>query len=51
MALTDEQIDALAPRDGAYRFTDGGGLVIEVSPRGTKTFRFRFIGPQKRTGI
>lgn len=35
-------IDNAKPRDKAYALTDGGGLLLEVLPSGTKTWRFKY---------
>ena len=53
-------IDNAKPRDKAYALTDGGGLLLEVLPSGTKTWRFKYhlngkrekvtIGADKITG-
>ena len=40
--LTDTAIKALKPQAAAYRVTDGGGLCIEVTPKGEKLWRYRF---------
>lgn len=47
--LTDSQVRALKPRESLYRISDGGGLYIEVSPAGTRTWRivYRFEGNQR----
>lgn len=42
MPLTDTKIKALKPRDKAYQEADEGGLFIEVSPTGQKTWRLRY---------
>ena len=42
MALTVLAIKALKPRVSAYRVADGGGLCIEVSPAGSKLWRYRY---------
>jgi hypothetical protein len=34
--------DNAKPREKAYALTDGGGLMIEVLPSGTKTWRFKY---------
>lgn len=52
MALTDTGIKALKEREKPYQVADGGGLVIEVMPGGTKVWRLRYrlIGrPEKLT--
>lgn len=34
-------IDNAKPKDKRYDLTDGGGLVLEVMPSGSKTWRFK----------
>ena len=34
-------IDNAKPRDKAYALTDGDGLLLEVLPSGTKTWRYK----------
>lgn len=40
--LTDTRIKALQPKVSRYTVSDGGGLVIEVMPSGSKFWRFRY---------
>ena len=40
--LKPATIDAAKPREKAYALTDGGGLLLEVLPSGTKTWRFKY---------
>ena len=40
--LTDTAIKALRPKMAAYRVTDGGGLCLEITPKGEKLWRYRF---------
>jgi integrase len=42
LALTATQIKTAKPRDKRYRLTDGGGLVLDVSPSGRKVWRLRY---------
>lgn len=42
MPLTDTTIRNLKPRRRIYGVADGGGLFIEVSPSGTKSWRMRY---------
>ena len=35
-------IDNAKPPEKAYAMTDGGGLLLEVLPSGTKTWRFKY---------
>ncbi len=47
--LTDKEIKAAKPREKTYRLFDGGGLRLEISPKGQKWWRFkyRFSGRDK----
>jgi hypothetical protein len=47
MALTELAIKNLKPREKSYRVTDGGGLCIEVSPSGSKLWRWRYYFQDK----
>jgi len=50
MALTDKEIRAFKPSPKRVRRGDGHGLVLEVLPSGTKTFRFTYrYGGKQRT--
>lgn len=40
--LTDTKLRALRPRDGLYRVADANGLCIEVTPAGSRLWRYRF---------
>jgi hypothetical protein len=42
MALTALAIKKMRPKQGLYRKTDSGGLCIEVSPKGSKLWRWRY---------
>ncbi len=42
MALTESQLRSAKPRNSRYRLTDGGGLVMDVTPAGKKVWRFRY---------
>lgn len=42
MSLTEFAIKHLKPKDKAYRVGDGGGLCLEVSPSGSKLWRWRY---------
>lgn len=49
MPLTDVQVRQLKPKDRAYKVADGGGLIIYVTPKGSKLWRlrYRFGGAEK----
>ena len=51
--LTDKAIQALKPRAMLYRVADAGGLCIEVTPNGTKLwrYRYRFAGKAKMMAL
>ena len=53
MPLTDTAIRNAAPRDKAYRLSDGGGMYLEISPSGGKYWRlkYRFAGKEKRLAL
>jgi integrase len=40
--LTDRALRAAAPRDKAYKASDSNGLFLHVSPKGHKSWRFKF---------
>ena len=40
--LTAVQIRAAKPREKVYRLADGSGLYLEVPPKGSKRWRFRY---------
>ncbi|AOJ08743.1 Arm DNA-binding domain-containing protein [Burkholderia mayonis] len=42
MPLTDIQCRSAKPRIQAYKLRDEKGLYLEVTPTGTKTWRYRF---------
>lgn len=49
-ALTDESIQALKPKDKAYKIADGGGLNLHVLPSGSKSWRIKFaFGGKEQT--
>ncbi|MDP2518733.1 tyrosine-type recombinase/integrase [Shimia thalassica] len=41
MALTESKIRTAKPRDKRYRMSDGGGLVMDITPAGKKVWRYR----------
>lgn len=53
MALTDVQIRSLKPADKTYKVTDERGLYLEVSPGGSKLWRYKYIfmGKDKRIAM
>ena len=53
MKLTETQIRALKPREKLYRVADGHGLTLEVTPNGSKLWRYkyRYMGKQKRLAL
>jgi hypothetical protein len=40
--LTDFRIKALKPKASRYPVSDGGGLILEVMPSGSKVWRYRY---------
>ena len=51
MPLDAKTLEALKPRDAAYRVSDGGGLLLQVSPKGAKTWLVRLTVDGKRKDI
>lgn len=42
MALTDSALKAAKPKDKLYRLPDANGLCLEVTPTGSKLWRYRY---------
>lgn len=42
MALTELAVKAYKPKEKLYRVADSGGLTLEISPSGTKLWRYRY---------
>jgi integrase len=42
MTITTNTLKGLEPREKLYRFSCGGGLLLEVAPTGSKLWRYRF---------
>lgn len=53
MPLTELAIRHLKPKDKLYRVTDSNGLCLEVSPTGSKLWRYRFyhLGKPQMTAL
>ncbi|MBC8752138.1 MULTISPECIES: tyrosine-type recombinase/integrase [Paraburkholderia] len=53
MPLTDIAVRSAAPRERAYRLTDGGGMYLEIAPSGGKYWRlkYRFGGRERRLAL
>lgn len=53
MPLTDLQIRHFEPAERSYKKGDGGGLYIEITPKGSKLCRwkYRFNGVEKRLSM
>ena len=53
MKLSDSKIRGLSPSAKTYRVSDGGGLVIRVTPKGRKIweFRYRFATKEKSLSL
>lgn len=51
--LTDAKLRQLKPRDKTYKVADGGGLYLEVVPKGGRYWRYkyRFNGVEKRLAL
>lgn len=50
MSLTDAQIKTLKPRAGRYSRADGGGLLLDITPGGVRSwiFRYRLNGQREK---
>ncbi len=53
MSLTDTKVRKIKPTEKTQRLFDGGGLYLEVSPKGGKWWRlkYRFGGKEKRLSL
>jgi integrase len=53
MALSDVQIRSLKPAGKLYKITDEKGLYLEVSPNGSKLWRYKYLymGKNKRIAL
>lgn len=51
MPLTDEIVESLEPNDRVYKKYDSLGLLIEIHPRGSKYWRFRYFFNNKPNQI
>jgi len=50
-SLKPATIDNAKPKDKAYALTDGGGLIIEILPSGSKTWRYKYHLNGKREKV
>jgi hypothetical protein len=41
--LSDREIQTVKPRGKLYRKADGGGLCLEVTPKGSTLWRLRYL--------
>jgi len=53
MYLTDKAVKGAKPKSQVYRIADGKGLYLEVDPKGSKLwrYRYRFNGKQKTLAL
>lgn len=53
MKLTELQIKKAQPKDKVYRIFDGHGLHIEITPKGQKWWRYKYLynGKEKRISL
>lgn len=51
MPLTNTKIKNSHPRDKTYRLFDGGGLYLEIPPRGNKRWRYKYRHDDKEKRI
>ncbi|MDC9594055.1 tyrosine-type recombinase/integrase [Xenorhabdus sp. IM139775] len=45
MKLNARQIEAAKPKEKTYKLADGGGLYLEITPRGSKYWRMKYYRP------
>lgn len=48
MKLNARQIETAKPKEKAYKLADGGGLYLEVTPRGSKYWRMKYRRPNDK---
>jgi integrase len=46
--LTERAVANAKPKEATYRLSDGGGLLLQVKPSGSRTWLFRFMRDGKR---
>ena len=53
MGLTIKEINAAKPKSQPYRLSDGNGLLLQITPNGTKLWRmrYRFGGKEKMISL
>ncbi len=53
MKLTDQACKSAKPKEKTYKMADGGGLYLEITPKGSKLWRlkYRFLKKQKKLSI
>lgn len=53
MKLNDQICKNAKPKEKTYKMSDGGGLYLEVTPKGSKLWRlkYRFLNKQKKLSI
>ncbi|CAJ0995419.1 tyrosine-type recombinase/integrase [Sodalis praecaptivus] len=45
MKLNPRQVDTAKPKEKNYKLSDGGGMYLEVTPRGAKYWRMKYYRP------
>ena len=53
MKLNDQICKNAKPKEKPYKISDGGGLYLEITPKGSKLWRlkYRFLNKQKKLSI
>jgi hypothetical protein len=51
MKLNARQIETAKPKEKAYKMADGGGLYLEVFPKGSKYWRMKYRRPLTKRKI
>ncbi|MER3384066.1 tyrosine-type recombinase/integrase [Pectobacterium aroidearum] len=48
MKLNARQVETAKPKDKAYKMADGGGLYLEITPKGSKYWRMKYRRPSDK---
>ena len=48
MKLTARQVETAKPKEKTYKMADGGGLYLEISPKGSKYWRMKYRRPSDK---
>ena len=48
MKLNSRQVETAKARDKGYKLSDGGGMYLEITPRGSKYWRIKYRRPSDK---